>query len=439
MLGSPPPVNSLPGMEQKEIFAMALGLGGSPWEVAEVTLDLTQKPGRLDIRLDFPPGSRFPRPSDGKRCPVYDTQEHTWRHLNFFQYECYLHAWVPRIDGGEPDGIKTVAVPWARPRSGFTLLMEAMMVLLCQTGMAVAEAARTLGETAHRLWRVLFWHVDRAHEVIEVETVTQLTVDETSMKRGQDYVTVVCEPGRKARGRRKAKPTRVLFVAEGRESDTLRQAREFLERRGAEPQQIQEICSDMSAAYIKGVEENFAQARIVFDFFHIVSLITQAVDTIRRRESRAFPDLLKGTRYLWLKRQENLSAEQVAQRDELCRYNLQTAKAFAHLRAFQDLLSARHVEEAVGGLQWWYNWVCHSRVPEMIAVAKSIKRHWAGVVAYLETRLTNGPAEAINGIIQTVKRKCRGFRNFVYFQTMIYLVASKLTFDLPSPVPVNPH
>jgi transposase len=427
------------GMNEKEIFALALGLSGTPWRVTDVTLDLTQKPGRLDIRLDFPPGSRFPRASDGQLCPVYDTEEHTWRHMNFFQYECYLHAWVPRIDGGEPDGIKTVAVPWARPRSGFTLLMEAMMVLLSQTGMAVAEAARTLGETDHRLWRVLFWHVDRAHEQIEVEGVTQLTVDETSVRRGHDYVTVVCEPGQKAQGRRKRKPTRVLFVAEGRDSDTLRQAREFLERRGGKAEQIQEICTDMSPAYIKGLGENFKDARMVFDYFHIVSLITQAVDKIRRRESQQFPDLLKGTRYLWLKRAENLSEEQVEKRRRLCRYNLQTAKAFCHLNAFQDLLSAREVEEAVSGLKWWYNWVCHSRIPEMIEVAKSIKRHWEGVVAYLETRLTNGPAEAINGIIQTVKRKCRGFRNFLYFRTMIYLVASKLTFDLPSPVPVNPH
>ena len=92
----------------------------------------------------------------------------------------------------------------------------------------------------------------------------------------------------------------------------------------------------------------------------------------------------------------------------------------------------------MSGLKWWYNWVCHSRMPEMIEVAKSIKRNWDGVVAYLETRLTNGPAEAINGIIQMVKRKCRGFRNIVYFQTMIYLVASKLTFDLPSPIPTHP-
>jgi transposase len=163
---------------------------------------------------------------------------------------------------------------------------------------------------------VLFWHVDRAHEQIEIEAVTQLTVDETSVCRGHDYVTVVCEPGQKARGRRQRKPTRVLFVAEGRDSDTLRQTREFLERRGVKAEQIQEICTDMSVAYIKGIGENFQDARLVFDYFHIVSLITQAVDKIRRRESQQFPDLLKGTRYLWLKRAENLSEEQVEQRSQ---------------------------------------------------------------------------------------------------------------------------
>lgn len=423
-------------MNEREIFAMALGLQGTPWEVVEVKLD--PQACTLEIHLDFPPGSRFARRSDGRLCPVYDTQQKSWRHLNFFQYQCWVQAWVPRIDGGRPDGVQLVQVPWARPGSGFTLLMEALIVMMCQTGMAVAEAARMVGETAHRLWRVLFHHVDRAHEQIDVKAVRQLTVDETSVRRGHEYVTVICEPGGKRGGAQPSQPTRVLFVAEGRDADTLRQAREFLESHGVAAEQIQEICTDMSAAYLKGIGENFPKARVVLDYFHIVGLITQAVDTIRRRESREFPELLKGTKYLWLKREENLSAEQAQQRVELCRYKLQTAKAFCHLDAFQDLLSARRVEEAVSGLKWWYNWVCHSRIPEMIAVAKSIKRHWDGVVAYLETRLTNGPAEAINGIIQTVKRKCRGFRNFEYFRTMIYLVASKLKFDLPRPIPNHP-
>jgi transposase len=424
-------------MIETEIFGLALGVKGTPWEVVDVKLDT--EAARLDIHLDFPPGTRFARRGDGQLCPVYDTSQKTWRHLNFFQYECFVHAWVPRIDGGPVEGVQLVEVPWARPGCGFTLLMEAMVVMMCQTGMTVAEAARMVGENAHRLWRVLFRQVARAHQQIDVQEVRQLTVDETSVRRGHDYVTVVCEPAQKRRGRRQAKPTRVLFVAEGRDADTLGQTKEFLEARGAKAEQVREICTDMSPAYIKGLKDHFPDARVVFDYFHIVGLITKALDEIRRRESREFPHLLKGTRYLWLKREENLSPEQSEKRFELCRYNLKTAKAYCHLSAFQDLLSVRKIEEAVSGLKWWYNWVCHSRIPDMIKVAKSIKEHWDGVVAYLETRLTNGPAEAINGIIQTVKRKCRGFRNFLYFRTMIYLVASKLKFDLPSPIPGHPH
>lgn len=418
-------------MNERDIFGLALGLKGTPWYVAEVKLDLTAKPGRLDISLDFPPGSRFARPSDGQLSPVYDTSEKSWRHLNFFQFECYLHAWVPRVDGGEPDGIKTIEVPWARAGSGFTLLMEAMIVMLCQTGMTVAEAARTVTETAHRLWRVLFHHVDQAHAAMDLSGVVQLTVDETSVRRGHEYVTVVCEPG--AYGTKH--PTRVLVVTEGKDAQALAQARQKLEERGLDPKQVKEVCADMSPAYAKGVASEFPKARLVFDFFHVVGLLTSAVDTVRRRESVQFPNLLKGTRYLWLKNEENLTEEQRAHRRQLCRSNLQTAKAYRHLFAFQDLLKATDVTEAVSGLKWWYNWVCHSRLPEMIAVAKSVKKHWDGIVAYLETRLTNGPAEAVNGIIQTAKRKARGFRSFEYFSTIIYLVGSKLKFDLPSPIP----
>lgn len=424
-------------MKEKELFGLALGLGGTPWEVNEVTLDVTNK--RLDIRLDFPPGTRFPRPSDGKPCTVYDTKEKSWRHLNFFQYECHLHAWVPRIEGGEPDGVKQVQVPWARPGSGFTLLMEALMVILAQTGMTVAEVGRVTVENAHRIWRVLHHHVERAHRQMDLSRVRELTVDETSVRRGHEYVTILCEPARPARGRRPAQTTRVLAVSDGKDANAVASACESMVERGLKAEAIAQVCADMSPAYAKGVRTCFPNAELVFDYFHVVQLLTQGVDKVRRRESQEFPELLKGTRYLWLKNESNLTEEQRTSLKELCRSKLQTAKAHSHLVAFQDLLRVRDLDEAVGGLKWWYNWVTHSRIPEMIKVAKSIKRHWDGIVAYLRTRLTNGPAEAINGIIQTAKRKSRGFRSLEYFQTVIYLIASKLTFDLPSPIPGDPH
>jgi transposase len=129
-------------MDEKTVFGLALGLPGTPWEVKEVQFDLEKR--RLDIHLDFPPGSRFIHPRTGKPAPVYDTLERTWRHLNFFQFECYVHAFVPRMD--DESGVKLAEVPWARPQSGFTLLMEALVVMLARTGMSVAEAARVIGE-----------------------------------------------------------------------------------------------------------------------------------------------------------------------------------------------------------------------------------------------------------------------------------------------------
>jgi transposase len=118
---------------------------------------------------------------------------------------------------------------------------------------------------------------------------------------------------------------------------------------------------------------------------------------------------------------------------------LKTAKAHGQLAAFQDLLKARDSQDAIAGLKWWCTWVMRSRLPEMKKVVKSIRNHWEGIVAYLETRVTNAPAEAVNGLIQTAKRKSRGFRSFDCFRAMIYLIGSKLNFNhLPSPVPFDP-
>ena len=181
----------LVGMNEKQVFGMALGMEGTPWYVSEVGFDKDQR--RLDIELDFPPGSRFIHPSTGQAAPVYDTERKTWRHLNFFQFECYVHAFVPRVDGGPSGGIKRVEVPWARPQSGFTLFMESLMVLCAQTGMTVAELSRVVGEYPQRLWRVLEHHVGEAHQRMILDKVKILSIDEVSRRRGHNYLTVISE------------------------------------------------------------------------------------------------------------------------------------------------------------------------------------------------------------------------------------------------------
>lgn len=311
-------------------------------------------------------------------------------------------------------------------------MMESLVMLLAQSGMTVKEVAKTLGEYPQRIWSLIFYHVDRSFKQMPLEGVVCLSVDEVSKRRGHDYLSIFSEP---------AKPgqkARILWVTEGRDGEVIERFIDFMRSRGMDPEQMTTVCTDMSPAYIKGLSEKFSWAKIVFDYFHVVQLVAQAVDQVRRRESRSFPEKLQGTRWLFLKGQDKLKPEEVAQPDQLCRGKLHTGRAFGHLDALRDLLKNKEAKAAEQDLKWWCGWLARSRIPEMKTVAKTIRRHWDGVVEYLKTRITNGAAEALNGIIQTVKRKSRGFRTFEYFRAMIYLVASRLTFDhLPPPVPVT--
>jgi transposase len=97
-------------MDELSLFTLALGLS-KPWQVVDIRF--SKEEGRLDLRIDFPRGAKFPCPTcEGQECEVHDTKDRTWRHLNFFQYETYLHARVPRV-GCDRCGIKQVEVPWA--------------------------------------------------------------------------------------------------------------------------------------------------------------------------------------------------------------------------------------------------------------------------------------------------------------------------------------
>ncbi len=146
-------------MNPEALFAVALGIT-PPWEV--VGVEFSQENKRLDIRIDFPRGAQFACPVCGASAPVHDTTEKTWRHLNFFQYEAYLTARVPRVKCPNTGcGVKQIQVHWARPGSGFTLLFEALVMALVRE-MPVKIAAALLGEHDTRIWRVLDHYVHSA-------------------------------------------------------------------------------------------------------------------------------------------------------------------------------------------------------------------------------------------------------------------------------------
>jgi transposase len=186
-----------------------------------------------------------------------------------------------------------------------------------------------------------------------------------------------------------------------------------------------------SAAFIRGLTDEFPDAKLTFDNFHLMQWLTEAVDETRREEQRTHPEL-KGTRYVWLKNEWNHTEEQSQTFDQLRSSKLATARATHIKSVFQDLFACDRVAEAEPLLKSWYFWATHSRIAPVIKAAKTIKEPGAGVLRWFVSRISHGVLEAINSLIQSAKAKARGFRNRRSLITMVYLIAGKLDFKLPT-------
>jgi len=337
-----------------------------PWVVVSYEFDSDK--GRLDLELDFPPGHTFVCPEcNTEGCKVYYKEKKSWRHLNFFQYEAYLHARVPRVDCRKC-GVKLVRVPWAHPGSGFTLLFEAIVMALARE-MPVRAMSKILQEHDTRLWRVLNHYVEEARRETDFSSVKEVGVDKTSSKRGHNYVTLFVDLG---------KP-KAMFVTEGKDASTLGRFKEDFECHKGDAKAIEEICCDMAPAFITGIEKNFPRAHITFDKFHVLKVLNEAVDKVRREEQDLRPELKK-TRYIWLKNPSNLKDREVSLLESLQmkKLNLKTMRAY-HIRLnFQELWN-QTVEDAECFLKKWYFWATHSRLEPIKEAAYTIKRHWTGL------------------------------------------------------------
>ena len=185
------------------------------------------------------------------------------------------------------------------------------------------------------------------------------------------------------------------------------------------------------------MRESFPKAEMTFDRFHVLNLLNQAVDKTRRAEQKFHPELKK-TRYDWLSNEENVKEHNKARFEFLRKSSLLTARAYHLKTMFQELYEQPAKEAAVWFARWYY-WATHSRIEPMIKVAKTLKSSLAGIMRWFESRLTNGYLEGINSLVQAAKARARGFQSFRKMKIVIYLLLSKLDFNLPSPLPISTH
>lgn len=403
-----------------KLFESALGIS-DPWFVASLEFDETAK--TLTVLIDFKAGSRFCVAGHEGAHPAHDTVSKTYRHLNFFQHECHLRVRTPRVK--LPNGsVRLVEPDFAGRLNGFTLLFEAFILMLSGQ-MPFAGVSRIVGESAHRVLAVCEKYVEMACGLADHSDVTALAIDETSRARGHSYVTLAAD----------ADARRVLFVTEGRDAKTIKELASYLEEHGCPAQNITRTSIDMSPAFISGVGQHLPNARITFDKFHIIGHASAAVDKMRRIEQKTDKSL-KGMRWTLLKDSAKLKPEAAADLDALiARMTVKrTARAWSYKEQLREILERKQINVVRAMLAHWCNCVMRSKVEPMKEVARMIRTHLEGIVAWAQTRQTNGFLEAINGLFQASKRRARGFTRLATIRTVIFLIAGKLDFHA-----INPH
>jgi transposase len=404
----------------EKLFETALGIA-APWLVAAVEFNAGAR--TLTIRVDFTPGSRFAVASSEGSHPVHDTVEKQYRHLNFFQHECFLNVRVPRVK--LPDGsVRQVEPAWAGKLSGFTLLFEALILAFCRE-LTFSAVARLTHVSVHRVMSVCERYVELALAQQDLSGVTDLAIDETSRARGHDYITLAADTARR----------RVIAVTEERDARAIERLAEEIRVRGGNPLAIESVSIDMSPAFIKGVDQHLPNARITFDKFHVIAHASTALDLTRRAEQKTDP-ALKGMRWKLLKDRDRLNGAAQADLDALLQEitTCRTARAWMYREQLREILNRKQVNVVRGLLGQWCTNVMRSKVEPMKEVAKMIRAHLEGIIAWAQTRATNGFLEAINGLFQAAKRKARGYRRLATIRTVIFLIAGKLDFSK-----VNPH
>ena len=397
-------------MDTAELYRQLLGLM-TLWTVDRVDLDVMKQ--RVDVHVGHPAGERFACPECGKEFAVYDhLAERVWRHLDSCQFLTYLHARAPRVSCPE-HGVRQAALPWAESGSRFTNMFEALAInVLLATN--VKRGAEILRVTWDEAWHLMERAVIRGRAGKANEIPRLIGVDEKAIAKGHRYMTLVCD----------LEEASVEYIGEERKEASLSAYFEAFPKESRDA--VEAISLDMWPAYINACRANVpgADEKMVFDRFHIMRHVVDAVDKVRKQEHKTLmkdgDDTLARSKYLWLTNPENMKEPFQDRFNELRTMELKTARAWALKESLRELWNYRSTAWAAKFWQRWYFWATHSRLGPMIAAAKLIARHLLNVLTYFKHRITNAVAEGLNSKIATVQKRACGYRNSNNFKIAVY-------------------
>ena len=344
-------------------------------------------------------------------------EERQWRDLSMRKATLILRYRPRRIDCPRC-GVRVEDFPWAEPWARVTRALGNAVALLARE-LSWQGTARQYGLN----WKTVAGMVRRAVQYglrkRKRPPVHVIGIDEVSRRKGQVYLTVVYDLERRV----------LLWVGDDRTEEAVKPffTKAMGRRRCAT---LRVVCVDMWAAYANLVEEYARNAQILFDRFHIVKHLNEAVDEVRRSEMRRLVGKekaeFKSTRWLLLKNPWNLTTDQQERLSTLVRLNLPIVRAWYLKEAFQLFWDYRQRARARAHLEKWMNSAMRSRLEPLKRFVRMLRSHLAGILAWTNIRLSNGALEGMNNKIKSISHRSFGFRSAKNFIAAIYHCCARL-------------
>jgi len=405
-----------------DLYHQILGLDNS-WRVSNVHLDLENK--KVEVGVEF--SGKTKCPECGSTCPIHDhAAERQWRHLDTCDLRTILTARVPRTNC-ETHGVKTISIPWSAPHGRFTMLFEQVVIdwlLVTQSQSGVAKQLRLSFDQVHSIMKRA---VERGLARRDELPVKYLGIDEKSMKKGHNYMTVVSD----------LTTGRVLEVSEERTQASAEKAIATSVREDLRSE-VKAVCTDMWDAFMSAARTVLPEAKLVHDRFHVAKHLNDAVDKTRREEQRKLlakgDDRVKRARYLFLTNFADLDADRLVRFGEARAAAAKTTAVWESKETFRAFWSQPTVGAARTFLENWCANAFEKSVSALNSVAKMLAAHAKGLTNFMEHRITNSVAENLNGKIQHLKASARGFWSFKNYRTNILFYHGHLDLN-PRKIP----
>jgi transposase len=395
-------------MSGRDQISLVLGLQG--WEVMPEGVEIDE--GVLRLHVVHSPGSgyRCSRCGEGVLFAYDHMESRRIRDFPWAGQPCELAVTLARVACPSCKSVAVEGLDWLEPSARYTLRYERYVAALCSL-MPASDVAEWEGLDKSTVYRIDKKWLARREELRPSHPVKRLGIDEIAIRKGQAYATVFYDLDRRE----------VVGLVKRRNE---RAVSRFFRRWGKENcRQVEAVCMDLWSAYLNSVRRYLKKAVVVFDKFHVYHYLSDAIETVRRTEQQLADEktgqLIKGTRWLWLKARHSLKRREKYTLAEIMQVNRRLHRAYVLKEDFEGFYDCDTEQDAALFLKNWTRRCRQSNLAPFIALAKRLNRWAHGILSYFTHRITNGVSEGINNLIKVIKRRSYGFHDFDYFRLKI--------------------